>query len=423
MMTLITADISNIWGILSLPDLLALEKEIFDAHKQLQTHTGRGGDRLGWMTLPDSITREARADLREAAARIAADAEYLVVLGDVGAQAAVRLMATQAKPRLLFFDGGFSSRAQRNLEARLQDRPFAVVVIAGSDMTTEQAVSLRALKLLLERRYGEDGAKKRIYVVTDPSRGTLRKLAASEGYAAFSLPADAPGNFGAVSAGGLLPMAVAGIDPEAVLSGASDARAQLDIRSFENPAWLYAAARTLLARKGFRAEFLGIWEPDTAALGRWWQALFAAAEGKSGHGMATAPLQYPRDLHTVGQLLQDGPRTIVETTLRFAPPSQRATIEMDWQDAGGVDALGGKTLDAVGEQAAIAAIEAHADGGVPIITLECGAPVAQTLGELFYFFQLSCALSGYLAGLNPFATPGADLYELQLGKRCGMLPR
>lgn len=418
---MINADISNIWGELSLPALLALEREVFDAHMRLADKTGRGADYLGWMALPDRMTTTELQRIRQAAERIREQSQVLVVVGIggsyLGARAAIELLRgqqynlTSKTIQILFAGNSFSTRSHQELLELLSGRDFSVCIISKSGTTMEPALVTRSLKWLLEQKYGAEEAKKRIYVITDPARGALRQMAQQEGYEAFPIPPDVGGRYSVLSAVGLLPMAVAGIDPGQVLLGGSEARRQLDIRSFENPAWLYAAARTLLHRGGKSIEVLCSWEPRFAVFGRWWQQLFGESEGKEGKGLFPVSLEFSADLHSMGQMIQQGPRNLFETVVRFAPPEQQVAVEMDWKDLDGLNYLQGKTFEDVAEQACQGTIAAHVDGGVPVITLEAGPTDAGTVGELFYFFELSCALSAYLLDVNPFDQPGVEQYK------------
>lgn len=418
---MINADISNIWGELSLPALLALEREVFDAHMRLTDRTGRGADYLGWMALPDRMTTTELQRIRQAAERIREQSQVLVVVGIggsyLGARAAIELLRgqqynlTSKTIQILFAGTSFSTRSHQELLELLSGRDFSVCIISKSGTTMEPALVTRSLKWLLEQKYGAEEAKKRIYVITDPTRGALRQMAQQEGYEAFPIPPDVGGRYSVLSAVGLLPMAVAGIDPGQVLLGGSEARRQLDIRSFENPAWLYAAARTLLYRGGKSIEVLCSWEPRFSVFGRWWQQLFGESEGKEGKGLFPVSLEFSADLHSMGQMIQQGPRNLFETVVRFAPPEQQVAVEMDWKDLDGLNYLQGKTFEDVAEQACQGTIAAHVDGGVPVITLEAGPTDAGTVGELFYFFELSCALSAYLLDVNPFDQPGVEQYK------------
>jgi glucose-6-phosphate isomerase len=418
---MVNADISNIWGEISLPDLLGLEREVFDAHMLLTNKTGRGADMLGWMALPDRMTTTELQRIRQAAERIRGNSEVLVVVGIggsyLGARAAIELLRGQQynltghTTQILFAGNSFSTRSYQELMELLSGRDFSVVLISKSGTTMEPALAARSLRWMLEQKYGAQGARERIYAITDPRRGALQQMATEAGWETFPIPPDVGGRYSVLSAVGLLPMAVAGIDPGQVLLGGSEARRQLDIRSFENPAWLYAAARTLLYRGGKAIEILCSWEPRFASFGRWWQQLFGESEGKEGKGLFPTCLEFSADLHSMGQLLQQGQRNLFETVVRFAPPEQQVAVEMDWKDLDGLNYLQGKTLEDVAEQAYQGTVAAHVDGGVPVITLEAGPTDAGTLGELFYFFELSCALSAYMLGVNPFNQPGVEQYK------------
>ena len=236
-------------------------------------------------------------------------------------------------------------------------------------------------------------------------------MATEEGYETFAIPPDVGGRFSVLSAVGLLPMAVAGIDPVEILSAVHDARMDLDIRSFENPVWQYAASRNLLYRNGKVMELLCSYEPDFSFLGRWWQQLFGESEGKDGKGIFPACAEFTADLHSLGQMIQQGERNFFETVVKFAPPKKKVAIEMDWKDLDGLNYLEGKTLDFVQEQAFVGTLAAHTDGGVPVILIQAGDISVKTLGELFYFFELACGVSAYTLGVNPFNQPGVEFYK------------
>ena len=264
---------------------------------------------------------------------------------------------------------------------------------------------------MLERRYGTAQAKRRIYAVTDAENGLLRQMSNEEGWESFVIPADVGGRFSILSPVGLLPLAAAGIDIMSLLRGAAKAKKELDLRSFENPVWLYTAARNLMLRRGKAIEVLGSFEPGFAMMGSWWQQLFGESEGKEGKGLFPACAELTADLHSLGQFLQEGPRNVFETVVRFDPPKQRCVIGTDVRDGDGLNYLAGKTLDFVEEQAFQGTMAAHADGGCPVITVDCGGLNEETLGELIWFFELSCAVSAYLLGVNPFDQPGVEAYK------------
>ena len=420
---MISVDISNIWGDVSLPDLLAMEKEVFDAHLALSEGTGAGNDFLGWLDLPvREPTREIRRILR-AATRIREESDVCVVVGIggsyLGPRAAIELLQGpnhnmgkgKGDPQIYFAGNSLSTRHWNELNRLLEGRDFSVIVISKSGTTTEPAIAFRGLRWMLERRYGTDGANARIYAITDPCKGALREMAEESGWATFAIPPSAGGRFSVLSAVGLLPMAVAGIDIMAMLKGAAEAKDEYDLRSFENPVWLYAAVRNLLYRKGRKIEILESFEPGFRMFGGWWQQLFGESEGKEGKGIFPVTAELTADLHSLGQMIQQGERNMFETMVRFDPPERQMTVMWDLKDLDGLNYLDGKTMDFVDEQAFQGTVAAHVDGGVPVITMDCGALDAEKVGELFFFMELSCAISAYVLGVNPFDQPGVEFYK------------
>ena len=420
---MITVDISNIWGDLSLPELLSAEKEVFDAHMLLTEKNGPGGDFLGWMDLPVAEETEEISRIRAVAKNIRENSDVFVVIGIggsyLGPRAAIELLQGQNRnigkgkgdPMILFAGNTLSTRAWHELVKLLEGKDFSLALISKSGTTTEPAIATRALRWLLERKYGTDGARKRTYAITDPENGALRQMAAEEGWETFVIPADVGGRYSVLTAVGLLPMAVAGIDPMEVMQGAAEAKQEYDLRSFENPVWLYAAIRNLLYRKGKTIEILESFEPGFKMMGAWWQQLFGESEGKDGKGIFPATAEFTADLHSLGQMIQQGQRNVFETMLRFDPPENAVTIAGDYKNLDGLNYLEGKTLDFVDEQAYRGTLAAHADGGVPVITMEAGKLDAKKLGELFWFFELSCGISAYVLGVNPFNQPGVEDYK------------
>lgn len=426
---MVNVDISNIWGEYTLNDLLSLEKEVFDAHRLLNERKGPGSDYLGWLDLPSF---EATAEMRRivaAAKRIREHSEIFVVVGIggsyLGPRAAIELVKGQnhnlrgKDPQILFAGNNLSTRAWQELSALLEGKDFSINIISKSGTTTEPAIATRALKWMLERKYGADEARKRIFVTTDPAKGALRQMAAEEGYESFVIPPDVGGRYSVLTAVGLLPMAVAGMDITELMFGAAAAQRDLSVFSFENPVWLYAAARNLLYRKGKAIELLCNWEPAARFFGGWWQQLFGESEGKDGKGLFPAAAEFTADLHSLGQLIQQGRRNLFETVIRFAPPRKRTMIELDWKNLDGLNYLEGKSLDYVEEQAFQGTLEAHVDGGVPVVLVQADEVCDRTLGELFYFFELSCGISAYMLGVNPFNQPGVEFYKRNMFQLLG----
>ena len=420
---MINVDISNVWGQISLPGLLAMEKEVFDAHKTLAEGTGAGNDYLGWLKLP---VREATRDIervQEAARKIRQESDVCVVVGIggsyLGPRAAIELLQGpnrnmgrgKGDPQIYFAGNSLSTRQWNELMRLLEGKDFSIIVISKSGTTTEPAIAFRGLRWILERKYGTDGANNRIYAVTDPCAGALRQMAQDQNWETFVIAPTVGGRFSVLTPVGLLPMAVAGIDIMAVLNGAMDARESYDLRSYENPVWLYAAVRNLLYRNGKAVEVFVSWEPGFRMFGGWWQQLFGESEGKDGKGIFPVSAEFSADLHSLGQMIQQGERNLFETMVRFDPPEQKMEIMGDVKNLDGLNYLEGKTLDYVDEQAFRGTVDAHVDGGVPVITMDCGELNDRKMGELFYFLELCCGVSAYILGVNPFNQPGVELYK------------
>jgi len=428
---MIKVDISNIWGDISLPDLLSAEKEVFDAHMTLSEGSGEGNDFLGWLDLPVTEETDEIARIRAAAKQIRETSDVFVVIGIggsyLGPRAAIELMQganrnigkKKGDPQIFFAGNGLSTRAWNELQRLLEGKDFSIAIISKSGTTTEPAIATRALRWMLERKYGTEGAKKRTYAITDPSKGALRQMATEEGWETFVIPPNVGGRYSVLTAVGLLPMAVAGIDPMEVMRGAAQAKKDYDIRSFENPVWLYAASRNLLYRRGKAIEILESYEPSFKMMGGWWQQLFGESEGKDGKGIFPVTAEFTADLHSLGQMIQQGERNIFETMVRFDAPEQKAVVGGDYKNLDGLNYLEGKTLDFVDEQAFQGTLAAHVEGNVPVITMDMGELNNEKLGELFYFFELSCGISAYMLGVNPFNQPGVEFYKRNMFKLLG----
>ncbi len=428
---MIKVDISNVWGEVSLPDLLALEKEVSAAHMTLTDGTGDGNDFLGWLNLPTAEETDEVRRIQAAAKRIRETSDVFVVIGIggsyLGPRAAIELLQGpnhnigkgKGDPQIYFAGNGLSTRHWNELCSLLEGKDFSVAVISKSGTTTEPAIAFRGLKWMLERKYGTDGAKKRIYAVTDPCKGALRQMAMEEGWETFVIPPNVGGRFSVLTAVGLLPIAVAGIDIRQMLSGAAQAKEVYNIRSFENPVWLYAAVRNLLYRRGKKIELFESFEPGFKMMGGWWQQLFGESEGKDGKGLFPVSAEFTADLHSLGQMIQQGERNVFETMIRFDAPAQKYTIGGDYKNLDGLNYLEGKTLDFVDEQAFRGTVAAHVDGGVPVITMDCGELNDAKVGELFYFLEVCCGVSAYMLGVNPFNQPGVEFYKRNMFKLLG----
>ena len=429
---MIKVDISNIWGELSLPQLLSIEAELSAAHMTVTEGSGAGSEFLGWLELPDRAPTAEHMRILAAAAQIRQTSDVLVVIGIggsyLGSRAAIELMQGvnrnigrgKGDPMILFAGNNLSTNAWNELLRLLEGKEFSICVISKSGTTIEPAIAFRNLRWLLERRCGTAQAKRRIYAITDAAHGALRQMAEEEGWETFVIPDNVGGRFSVLSPVGLLPMAAAGLDVMTMLKGAARARKNFDLRSFENPVWLYAAIRSLMYRRGKAIELLESFEPGFRAMGGWWQQLFGESEGKDGQGLFPAYAELTADLHSLGQLIQDGRRNLFETMVRFDPPAKKMLIGQDVKDLDGLNYLAGKPLSYVEEQACQGTMAAHADGGCPVLSIDCGALTEATLGELFYFFELSCAVSAYLLGVNPFDQPGVEAYKKNM---CELLGR
>ena len=429
---MITVDISNVWGQLSLPDLLSVEAEIAEAHKALLEGTRPGSDFLGWLTLPTTEETEEMRRIQTSADWIRENSDVFVVIGIggsyLGPRAAIELMQgcnhnigkSKGNPQIYFAGNTLSTRAWNELQHLLEGKDFSVAVISKSGTTTEPAIAFRSLKWMLERKYGTDGARKRIYAITDPCNGALRQMATEEGWESFVIPPAAGGRFSVLTPVGLLPMAVAGIDIRKVMAGAAEAKEVYNqLHSFENPAWLYAGVRNMLYRGGKVMELLESYEPGFRMMGFWWQQLFGESEGKDGKGIFPVSAEFTADLHSLGQMIQQGERNMFETMVRFDAPEQQHIIGEDYKDLDGLNYLAGKSLDFVDEQAFQGTLAAHVDGGVPVLVMDMGRLDEEKLGEMFYFFELSCGISAYVLGVNPFDQPGVEFYKRNMFQLLG----
>ncbi len=428
---MIKVDISNVWGQLTLPELLATEKDVAAAHMTLSQGTGEGNDFLGWMDLPKTEMTDEMRRIRLAADRIRENSDVFVVIGIggsyLGPRAAIELMQGanhnigkgKGNPQIFYAGNSLSTRHWNELQRLLEGKDFSIAIISKSGTTTEPAISTRALRWMLERKYGTDGAKKRIYAITDPCKGALRQMAAEEGWETFVIPPNVGGRFSVLTAVGLLPMAVAGIDICKVMQGAAQAKKDYDLRSFENPVWQYAGVRNALYKKGKVIELFESYEPGFKMFGGWWQQLFGESEGKDGKGIFPATAELTPDLHSLGQLIQQGERNLFETMVRFDPPEEKMVIGEDVKNLDGLNYLAGKTLDFVDENAFLGTVAAHVDGGVPVMTMDMGRLDECKLGEMFYFLELCCGVSAYILGVNPFNQPGVELYKRNMFRLLG----
>ena len=397
-------------------------ERLAQAHTWLQEATGRGSDFVGWVNLPRDYDKEEFARIQAAAKKIQSDSRALVVIGIggsyLGARAAIELLRSnnynlleKDTPNIYFTGNGLSGDSLQEVMDLLGDQDFSVNVISKSGTTTEPAVAFRIFKALLEEKYGKEGAKKRIYATTDAHRGALKGLADAEGYEEFVVPDAVGGRYSVLTAVGLLPIACAGIDIAALMEGAAQAMEELARPGADNPAWQYAAARHALYTGGKKVEILAAYEPSFRFFGEWWKQLYGESEGKEGKGLFPASVEFTADLHSMGQYIQQGERHMFETVVRFGPSRSKLQVPYDEADGDGLNFLAGKGMDFIATQAMDGTLLAHVEGGVPNLIVRAGSIDAYTCGELIYFFEYACGLSGYLLGVNPFDQPGVEAYK------------
>ena len=417
-------DLSKIAGFIPQDYVDSRKANLEQAAQMLAAHNGPGGDYTGWVYLPRDYDKEEFARIQAAAKRIQQQSQVLVVIGIggsyLGARAVVELLASpnynlkkKDTPDILFAGNGLSTDALLETISLIGDRDFSVNVISKSGTTTEPAVAFRIFKTMLEEKYGKEGARERIYATTDKARGALKGLADGEGYEEFVVPDDVGGRYSVLTAVGLLPIAVAGIDIQALMDGAAQAMEQLSVPGVDNPAWQYAAARHALYENGKKVELLACYEPCFRFFAEWWKQLYGESEGKDGKGLFPASVEYTADLHSMGQYIQEGERLMFETVVQFRPKGEYV-IPNDPANVDGLNFLSGKPLSFVAQQAMRAVILAHVDGGVPNVLIQMPQLSALSAGYLIYFFEYVCGLSGYLLGVNPFNQPGVEAYKVNM---------
>ena len=393
------------------------------AFELLKSRKGQGSDFLGWVDLPVDYDKEEFARIKVAAEKIKKSCDILVVIGIggsyLGARAAIEFVKSplynnlkKDTPDIYFAGNNISTTALTELLSICEGRDVCVNVISKSGTTTEPAVAFRVFKKLLTEKYGVDGARERIFVTTDKARGTLKQFSDAAGFETFVVPDDVGGRYSVLTAVGLLPIACAGIDIDAMMAGAAKARedfACADIN--DNDAVKYAVIRNILARKGKTTEILVGYEPYMLMLNEWWKQLYGESEGKDNKGIFPASVIFSTDLHSLGQYVQEGQRNLFETVISVKNPGVEFVIPDDPANVDGLNFISGKKLDYVNKTAMLATLIAHNDGGVPNVLLELEDRSAQTFGYVVYFFELACAISGYMLGVNPFDQPGVEAYK------------
>ena len=404
-------------------ELSCMQPQISAAHALLHSGKGAGSDFIGWLDLPVNYDKEEFARIKAAAERIKSSCDILIVIGIggsyLGARAAVEFIKSplynnlkKDTPDIYFLGNSISSTALAETLSLCEGRDVCVNVISKSGTTTEPAIAFRIFKEFLENKYGKEGAKERIFCTTDKARGTLKALADSEGYETFVVPDDVGGRYSVLTAVGLLPIAVSGADIDAMMKGAADAREAFmnpDIES--NDCYKYAALRNILLRKGKGIEMLTAYEPRMTMMAEWFKQLYGESEGKDNKGLFPASAIFSTDLHSLGQYIQDGVRSIFETVVWIDSPEKDVEIKEQADNGDGLNFLAGKTMSFVNRKAFEGTILAHNDGGVPNLVLELPRADEYEFGYMVYFFEKACAISGYVLGVNPFNQPGVESYK------------
>ena len=410
-------------GFVAEHELEYLRPEAEAALSRVVDKSGAGSDFLGWVDLPVEYDRSEFARIKAAAERIKKSCDVLVVLGIGGSYLGARAVIEFVKsplynnmkkdtPDIYFSGNNISTTALCELLSICEGKDICVNVISKSGTTTETAVAFRVFRDLLYKKYGEEGARERIFVTTDRARGTLKHFADESGFETFVIPDDVGGRYSVLTAVGLLPVACAGIDIDALMQGAADARKACLVADFkENPALRYAAIRNALYRKGKCVEILVGYEPYALLFNEWWKQLFGESEGKDNKGLLPDSVIFSTDLHSLGQYIQEGRRTLFETVLDVKDCGASFLIPEDAANIDGLNFLAGKSLDYVNKRAMLGTLLAHNDGGVPNVVLELADRSEHSLGYMIYFFEMSCAISGYLLGVNPFDQPGVEAYK------------
>ncbi len=406
-------------------EILSLGSAAENANALLHSGEGAGNDFLGWVNLPSSITAEEIAAIRTTASRLAEKAEVIIVIGIggsyLGAKAVLEAMNSsfhflqkeRKNPYILFAGNNLSETYTAELLSAVKDYSIAAIVISKSGTTTEPAVAFRLIKAEIEARYGKQEAKVRIASVTDAARGALKTLSTAEGYDTFVIPDNVGGRFSVLTPVGLLPLAAAGIDIAELVRGAKDMEEACGegVPFEQNIAAQYAAVRNALYRKGYKIEILASYEPRLQYIAEWWKQLYGESEGKEHKGIFPASVTLTADLHSMGQYIQEGERTLFETVISVREPEGNVTIENDGDNLDGLNFLAGKRLDEVNKMAELGVVLAHVDGGVPNIRIEIPAINEYYIGALLYFFEKACGISGYILGVNPFNQPGVEAYK------------
>lgn len=422
----VTFDYSKAASFVGDNEVESMKKLALDAKEVLVNKTGAGNDFLGWIDLPVDYDKEEFARIKKAAAKIQSDSEVLVVIGIggsyLGARAAIEFLrhsfynivdkSIRKTPEIYFVGNSISSTYMKHLIDVIGDRDFSINMISKSGTTTEPAIAFRVFKEMAEKKYGKKGAAERIYATTDKAKGSLKNLATEEGYESFVVPDNVGGRFSVLTAVGLLPIAVSGADIDKLMEGAAEGRKiALEAPFEENDALKYAALRNILLRKGKSIEILANYEPCVHYVSEWWKQLYGESEGKDKKGIFPASVDLTTDLHSMGQFIQDGSRNLFETVINIEKSREEIIIGEEPVDLDGLNYLAGKNVDFVNKSAMNGTILAHTDGQVPNLMVNVPEVSEFYLGQLFYFFEFACGISGYILGVNPFNQPGVESYK------------
>ncbi len=403
-------------------DIVGLKTQVEAAHKMVEEKSGLGNDFLGWVNLPTDYDKEEFARIKKAAQKIKEDTDVLIVIGIggsyLGARAAIEFLKgpfyndLTNGPKVYFAGNNISGSYLDDILKLCEGKRVSVNIISKSGTTTEPAIAFRVLRKYLEEQYGEEEAAKRIYCTTDKARGTLKQLADAKGYECFVVPDDVGGRFSVLTAVGLLPIAAAGADIDALMYGAREASKEYASADLDNnDCYTYAALRNALYRRGKTIELLVSYEPRFTMMAEWFKQLFGESEGKDNKGLFPASVTFSTDLHSMGQYIQDGQRILFETVVNIAESEKDVIIEKEDNDGDGLNFLAGKPMAFVNQKAFEGTVLAHTDGGVPNFVINVDKPDEENLGRLIYFFEKACAISGYLLGVNPFDQPGVESYK------------
>lgn len=427
-------DYSNALKFVRAHEVESMKAITLAAAELLKSRKGAGNDFLGWIDLPVNYDKEEFSRIKAAAKRIQSDSDVLLVAGIggsyLGARAAIEFlrhgfyneMTKEARktPRIYYIGNSMNSTYIEDVIDLFEGKDFSINVISKSGTTTETAIAFRVFRELLIKKYGKEGAAKRIYATTDKARGALKTLADNEGYECFVIPDDVGGRFSVLTAVGLLPIAVSGADIDALMAGAAAGREIALNKGFdENPALQYAALRNILHSKGKSVEILANYEPSMHYISEWWKQLYGESEGKDQRGIMPASVDLTTDLHSMGQFIQDGARIMFETVLNIETPRKDFELKSEENNLDGLNYLAGKKMSYVNQCAMKGTIAAHVDGGVPNLMVNIPAQDEKSLGELFYFFEFACGVSGYIGGINPFDQPGVEFYKSNMFKLLG----